>query len=80
MKTEKPKEEKVDMAATGITDQAECASSTALAKVIKLNAQILPIPEALYGCSNDWCATEHSFPPDDLSWYHEGQRWVCDYC
>ena len=38
----------------------------------------------LYSCTNDHCATEHSWPADDLCWwpgdglYDAG--WYCEYC
>ena len=38
----------------------------------------------LYSCANDHCATEHSWPADDLLWwtgagiYDAG--WYCEFC
>jgi len=41
--------------------------------------QVLPMPKALYSCS-EACCEGRAYYPDELDWYREGQRWVCDYC
>ena len=29
----------------------------------------LPVPDALYGCSETGCRQEHTWPADDLAWF-----------
>ena len=38
----------------------------------------LPIPKPLYSC--EYCASEYSWPADDLYWCEEKRNWVCDEC
>jgi hypothetical protein len=39
-----------------------------------------PIPEALFSCSNQYCAEETTYPAEMLYWYEQECRWVCDNC
>ena len=36
------------------------------------------IPQAVYGCANEGCAAETSYPPSLLFWAIDG--WYCDGC
>ncbi len=38
------------------------------------------IPEALYSCSNRYCAQDVSYYADQLYWYARQKRWVCENC
>lgn len=38
------------------------------------------IPRALFSCSNDYCGAEVSYYADQLYWYADEKRWVCEFC
>jgi hypothetical protein len=38
------------------------------------------IPRALFSCSNECCAEEVSYHADELYWYSQDNRWVCENC
>jgi hypothetical protein len=38
------------------------------------------IPRALFSCSNKYCREEVSYYADQLYWYDQEKRWVCDNC
>lgn len=38
------------------------------------------VPRALFSCSSDGCAEEVSYHADQLYWYPNETRWVCEYC
>lgn len=38
------------------------------------------IPHALFSCSNKCCREEISYHADQLYWYAQENRWVCENC
>lgn len=38
------------------------------------------IPRALFSCSNEYCREEVSYHADQLYWYAQEKRWVCENC
>lgn len=38
------------------------------------------IPRALFSCSNKYCREEVSYHADQLYWYAQEKRWVCENC
>ena len=38
------------------------------------------MPEAMYGCGNDYCAAEITYPADMLYWVPTRKSWFCYSC
>ena len=39
-----------------------------------------PIPQALYSCSREDCASEVTHPPDMIYWVDDWNGWYCENC
>ena len=43
-----------------------------------------PLPQAVYGCEDDGCASEVSYPADMIGWTngteHDRPGWYCETC
>jgi hypothetical protein len=52
----------------------------ACARSLQLLMRRHPIPQALFSCSNTFCAQEVSYYADQLYWFSAEGRWVCENC